>query len=143
MKKILLALTCLFILTGCDNAKMNPTQTVNYDSEYYEVIGMEKFKEVYANEEATFIYFGSEGCSACLSFKDYAKKFAKENEIKVYFVLLDNLSEEEYDELGTIVSFAYIPYITVYKNKEMLYGIDNVLSDSDLKSLALEYGVTR
>ena len=59
--KILILIMCLFMFTGCDNAKMNPTDTtggdtVDYSSEYYEIINVEKFKEIYANENPTLYH---------------------------------------------------------------------------------------
>lgn len=154
MKKLLLLFICLFIFTGCENAKMNPTTTdadvqasgndsSEYDSEYYEVIGFEKFKEVYENETPTLIYFGASYCGACESFKPIAKQFAKENEIKVYFVQIDaeDFTVEDGTSLNEIVSFDYIPFVTIYKNKEMLYGESGVHSLEDLQSLATEHGL--
>lgn len=154
MKKILLLIICLFIFTGCDNAKMNPTptdddvqvngnETSEYDSEYYEIIGVEKFKEVYANKDATLIYFGASYCGACESFKPIAKQYAKENKVKVYFVQIDaaDFTQEDSLALSEIITFEYIPYVTVYKNKELLYGDSGVHSLDDLKSLATEYGI--
>ena len=141
---------CLFIFTGCENAKMNPTpnegvagDTSEYDSEYYEVIGLEKFKEVYAKEDATLIYFGASWCGNCESFKTIAKQFAKENEIKVYFVQTDaaDFTESDATELNSLVEFEYIPFITVFKNKEKLYGESGVHSLDELKNLATEYGI--
>lgn len=151
MKKILLLIMCLFIFTGCENSKLNSPSDVQaggnnsseYDSEYYEIIGFEKFKEVYAKDEATFIYFGASYCGACESFKPIAKQYAKENETKIYFVQLDaeGFTEADYTALNEIVSFEYIPYVTVYKNKEQLYGESGVHTIENLKTLATEYGI--
>lgn len=152
MKKILLVFMCLFIFTGCENAKLNPDEkdsdiqasgTSEYDSEYYEIIGLEKFKEVYASETPTLIYFGASYCGACESFKPIAKQYAKENEVKVYFVQLDaeDFTAEDGAALNEIVSFDYIPFVTVYKNKELLYGESGVHSLEELKSLATEHGL--
>ena len=150
MKKILLLFICLFIFTGCENAKMNPVDSgvqangnESYDSEYYEIIGLEKFKEVYASDTPTLIYFGASYCGACESFKPIAKQFAKENETKVYFVQLDasDFKEEDGAALNEIVSFDYIPFVTIYKNKELLYSDSGVHSLEDLKSLATKHGL--
>ncbi|MCI5835543.1 MAG: thioredoxin family protein [Firmicutes bacterium] len=144
--KILILIMCLFMFTGCDNAKMNPTDTtggdtVDYSSEYYEIINVEKFKEIYANENPTLIYFGANWCSNCQNFKPIAQKFAKEKQIKVYFVQTDALTEEEQTELYELVEFQYIPFITVYKNKEKLYGETGVHSYEELESLAQQYNI--
>lgn len=144
--KLFMLLSLLCVFTGCENTKRplsnsSDQQVVDYSSEYYEIIGLEKFKEVYASSEPTIIYFGSEGCSACLSFKPVAKQFAKENSTNVYFLLTDNLTQDEYDELNTLVSFTYIPFVTIYKNKEQLYGESGAMQLSELKDLAITYGV--
>lgn len=160
MKKILIIMMCLILVTGCDNAKKvstnastnttgnteesktnTETGTTDYESDYYQIIGLSEFKELYNSATPKLIYFGSDTCSACLSFKPYAKQFAKEEKTKVYFVLLDKLTSEEQTELYDLVKFEYIPFITVYKNKEQLYGDSGVISVDDLKSLASTYGV--
>lgn len=140
---------CLFIFTGCENAKMNPginngenkEENVDYSSEYYEIINVEKFKEVYASEEPTLIYFGANWCGNCQNFKPIAQKFAQEKQIKVYFVQTDALSKDEQEELNELVEFEYIPYITVYKNKELLYGETGVHSYEELETLAKDYNI--
>ena len=140
---------CLFIFTGCENAKMNPginkgeneEENVDYSSEYYQIINVEKFKEVYANEEPTLIYFGANWCGNCQNFKPIAQKFAQEKQIKVYFVQTDALSQDEQEELNELVEFEYIPYITVYKNKELLYGETGVHSYEELETLAKDYNI--
>lgn len=149
--KILIIILCLFMFTGCDNAKKNPTQSpesntetpveTDYESEYYQIIGLAEFKSLYASSDPKLIYFGSDGCSACLSFKPIAKQFAKENKVNVYFVNLDKLTNEENEELGKLVEFQYIPFVTIYKNKKQLYGDSGVIQLSELKSLAIEKGV--
>lgn len=159
MKKILIIMMCLILVTGCDNAKKsnantttdntvttenettNETDSTEYDSEYYQIIGLSEFKTLYASSTPKLIYFGSDSCSACLSFKPNAKQFAKENKTKVYFLLLDKLTNEEQTELYSLVKFDYIPFITVYQDKKQLYGDAGVISVDDLKALASTYGV--
>lgn len=147
--KILILIMCLFIFTGCENAKMNPTtvegdtltDSNEYESDYYEIISVEKFKEVYASEEAKLIYFGANWCGNCQNFKTIAQKFAKEKQIKVYFVQTDALDTEEQTELYSLVQFEYIPYVTVYKNKELLYGETGVHTYEQLENLAKDYNI--
>ena len=152
MKKITMFLLIVLIATGCtDNKKeydndgvLNGNETnqnENLESEYYEIVTFSKLKELLEDDTTKLIYFGSEGCGACLSFKPIAKKFAKENSIPIYFALLDNFSNEEYIELDSILSFDYIPYITVYKNKEFVYQQSGVHSYEDLQDLVNEYKI--
>lgn len=148
MKKYLFLLVMgLLILTGCENAQRNPVNnnvvSENYDSEFYEIIGLEKFKEVYANDKPTLIYFGASWCSNCVNFKEIAKQFAKENEIKVYFVQTDasDFTTEDASTLNTLVEFEYIPFITVFKNKEMLYGESGIHTLKQLEDLKEKYSI--
>ena len=153
MKKLLLILVCLFIFTGCENTKLNPvdknqpdtgsTGTTDVENEYFKTIGLEEFKELYASDKPTLIYFGASFCSACQSFKPIAQQFAKENEINVYFLQTDasDFTQDDATELNSIVEFQYIPFITIYKNKELLYSEAGVHSLDKLQSLATEYGL--
>jgi len=154
LKILFIVILCLFIATGCENAKMNATDTdtdttvdesAQYDSEYYEVIGLEKFKEVYASSTPTIIYFGASWCENCEAFKSYAKQFARDNKIKVYFVQIDadDFTTEDQTELATLVTFEYIPFITVFKNKEKVYGEAGLQTVENLVELASKYGVTK
>ncbi len=143
---LFLMLLCLFAFTGCENTKLNngeveETEETEYDSAYYQIIGIDEFKEIYKSSTPVIIYFGSESCSACLSFKPYAKQFAKENETMVYFYLIDNLSSAEQTELYSLVDFSYIPFVTIYQNQNQLYGEAGAMDAATLKSLAIEYGV--
>lgn len=155
MKKIILLIFCLCIFTGCENAKMNATgnntgtdgsgnNSTEYDSEYYEIIGLDKFKEVYASDTPTLIYFGASWCGNCTNFMTVAKQFAKKHQISVYFVQLDaaDFTSEDNAELDTLVETdGYIPYIAVFKNKEKLYGQSGYQNLEAIETLAEEYGI--
>ena len=154
MKKILMLLLMACIATGCtentsdlDNDDVlngndtNINTSEDLESEYYEIVSFTKLKQLLEDDSPKLIYFGSEGCGACLSFKPIAKKFAKEKQIPIYFALLDDFSNEEYNELDEIISFQYIPYITVYKNKEFIYQESGVHSDEQLEELVKEHGI--
>lgn len=158
MKKILIFLLMVGIATGCtsnktkdlenENDALNGNNTTNnnenledFESEYYEIVSFTKLKELLNDDSTKLIYFGSDSCGACLSFKPIAKKFAKEKQIPIYFALLDKFSDEEYDELDTILYFEYIPYITVYQNKEFIYQESGVHSYEQLEQLVNEYKI--
>ncbi|MDD3187277.1 MAG: thioredoxin family protein [Bacilli bacterium] len=153
-KKIVILLLCLLVFAGCENTKKDFSTTTEtesnedilvddgtYDSEYFEEIDVDKFIQLYANSEPTLIYFGSSSCTYCLSFKPIAKKFALDNKVMVYFLDISTITSDDQEKLLDIVTFDYIPYITVYKNKEKLWGDSGVLDYNELKNLALEYGV--
>lgn len=119
----------------------NTTDLENLESEYYKIITFTELKDLLQTNDTNLIYFGASWCGACQSFKPIAQRFAKEKQIHIYFVLIDSLTDEENEALDKIVSFEYIPYVTVYQNGQFVYQKSGVHQYEDLESLVREYKI--
>lgn len=86
MKKILLVLIGLFLLTGC--GQKNYTQLSYTDLE-----------TKLNNKDDFVLVVGSSTCSACENYEVTMKDIMTKNDIEIFFLDLNSLSDEEYTKV--------------------------------------------
>lgn len=90
MKKILLLVTlvfCVFGLTGCN--KYTTYTEISYSGL------MEKID----NKDTFAVVFGSSTCSACAKYKINMEKVIKSEQVEIFYVGLDKLSDDDYNKV--------------------------------------------
>ncbi len=98
MKKILVAIMMLFLLTGC-SSEGNVLQTISYD----------EFKEKIENKESFVAYISRTGCSHCENYEPTLKKVLSDYKLKVYKINLANLSSAEESSVSKKVGLEGTP----------------------------------
>ena len=89
MKKVLLVLSivlCIF-LTGCKK----------YTT--YTELNFQQFQNKIDNKDTFVLVVGSSTCSSCAMYKPTMEKVIKDKQIEIFYIDLNELSEEEYTKL--------------------------------------------
>lgn len=96
MKKIVLGLliTLCLCITGCGK-KLTTYDQLSYND----------FMKKIENKDSFALVVGSHECSHCTGFKVTMEKFIKDYQVKVYYIDILTLSEDEYNEFVTHVNF--------------------------------------
>lgn len=108
MKKFLIFSICAIlavILTGCNGNKLTTYQQISY----------QELKEKLEAKETFPILIGKQTCSACALFKPTIEKFIKEYQVKVYYLDIESLSEEEETDFQNWISITGTPTVAFVK----------------------------
>lgn len=97
MKKIVIALLCIFIFCGC-----------SYKS-YIVDSNLDEIKEKVKNKETFILYIGSKNCSHCAEFKPKLEDVANEYKLTMYYVDISKLDNNEENELKKIANYSGTP----------------------------------
>ena len=90
MKKIITLITivlCTIGLTGCN--KYTTYTELNYEG----------LQNKLNNKDTFVIVFGSSTCSACATYKKTMETVIKDNDIEIFYLGLDKLTEDEYSKI--------------------------------------------
>ncbi len=87
MKKILLLIIGVFLLTGCSTVKT------------YDEISYKSLKKMLDNKENFVLFIGSTTCSACDSYKITLNKVIEKYKVDIKYIDLSKLSEDDEGEL--------------------------------------------
>lgn len=121
MKKILvifISIISLFAFTGCGTGY-----------ETYDRISYLKFAELKEQEKTFPLVIGSATCSACQMYEETMTSFIKKNNIQVYFIDLDELSDEDERKLRSEVNFKSTPTTVFYVDGKLSYNVPDVTND--------------
>lgn len=102
MKKVIILLMTIF-LSGCMNKG-------------YTNISYSELEEKINNNETFAFVIGSRTCSACQMYKGTMEKIIKDYGIQIYFIELDDISEEDDSKLRSKFSFQYTPTTIFIEN---------------------------
>ena len=86
MKKILILITIMFMLTGCGKTT-------------YDEVSYSDLNNMIDNKEDFILFIGSSTCSACTAYKVTLNDIIKEYNVDVKYIDLSKLSKEEQSEL--------------------------------------------
>ena len=103
---MIMACVLLFITTGCDNNKLNGYTEISYS----------EFVEKKNNKDSFPLVIGSSTCSACAMYKVVMEQFIKENQVEVFYIDLSNVTDQEYKDLHTEISFSSTPTTVFYED---------------------------
>ena len=107
MRKILLYIVLgisFLMLSGC-GAKYDGYQIINYN----------QLEELKTNKETFPLVIGSSTCSACESYKVTMEAFIKKYDVKVYFIDLDELTDDEKQKFNLETNSNSTPTTVFYK----------------------------
>ena len=99
-KLIILGSICLVLLVG---AFIADNIIANY---YFSKIGYKEIIEKIEDKEDLILLISQTTCSHCENYKPKLKDVAKKYKLHVYYIDVDLLDEDEYDELNSYLSFA-------------------------------------
>lgn len=99
-KLIILGSICLVLLVG---AFIVDNIIANY---YFSKIGYKEIIEKIEDKEDLVLLISQTTCSHCENYKPKLKDVAKKYKLHVYYIDIDLLEEDEYDELDSYLSFA-------------------------------------
>ena len=99
-KLIILGSICLVLLIG---AFIADNIIANY---YFSKIGYKEIIEKIEDKEDLILLISQTTCSHCENYKPKLKDVAKKYKLHVYYIDVDLLDEDEYDELNYYLSFA-------------------------------------
>lgn len=102
MKKILLSILAIFLLTGCSG---NSLQDMSYND----------FKEKIENKETFVAYVSRTGCSHCEAYEPILRKVLKDYGLTVYKINLANLTTSEENAVTKKVGLEGTPTLIYIK----------------------------
>ena len=119
MRKSIKLLSIVFIfmiaiisITGC--TKKNKEET----SEYLHKMSYTEYVKKIDNKESFVVEIMSKDCSACKGFRPKLVAFLNEYKVDMYYIDLDDFSEEEYESFDKLVKFTGTPTTIFIKDGE-------------------------
>ena len=125
MKKILLVLIGILLITGCTSK--NYIEKTTYDS----------FKEKVDNKETFIIEITKDGCPYCEEFEPVINKVTKKYKVKIYNMNITKLSESEFNKLYEKYEVKYTPTTMFFKDGEEILSsrIEGSVTDTRLENV--------
>lgn len=119
MRKFLISLFSIFMLTGCFGKITT-----------YEEIDFQKLDQMINQKENFILFIGSSECSHCQSYKPKLDAVIKVNQIKVYYIDVSKLTKKQDEKLEGYIPYGGTPYTvfvekgSVKKVNGMVYAIE-------------------
>lgn len=101
MKKILIMLFSILLITGCGDKLQTYTE-----------ITFDEFAKMIENEETFILLMGQPNCSHCIDFKPTIEKVIKNYQIEVKYMDISKLNDKQY---------------SILKNKTFISGTPNTV----------------
>lgn len=108
--KYLIIIFFIILLTGCGKSNL---KEISY-SDYSEMI---------KNKETFILEIMQDGCSHCENFKPKLEDISKEYDLKIYYINLKHLKDDESEKLYSKTGTSSTPTVIFYKN-----GVENTIS---------------
>ncbi len=114
-------------------------------TKYFENIDVQRFLELKSKDEVSIIYIGKDNCSACYKQSIYLYNIARRYNLKINYLNISNLNEEDYQKL--ITSDRYFekdwstPLILLVKNNQIIEDEDDIQTATELLELFDENGL--
>lgn len=103
MKKILIVIGMIILLTGCGNKNL-------------ENIKVNDFYKLVENKETVIVYIGSKTCSACETFSPEFNNALEANNLKAKYIDMNNESEEDKSKFIKEYNITGTPTVIFLKN---------------------------
>lgn len=87
MKKVLLAILGIVLLTGCGGKKG------------YTELSFNDLQLKLGNKESFVLVIGSSTCSACAKYEETMKSVIKSEKVEIFYLDLNDLSDDEYSKI--------------------------------------------
>lgn len=125
MKKLLLVLIGLLLIVGCGQKLKSYTE-----------ISFSQLETKFDKKEDFVLFIGSAACSHCQSYKPKLEAIIKVNQVKVYYIDVSKITEEENEKLDGWVTYGGTPY-TIFiedgKVKELDSQVYSISGDRDIE----------
>lgn len=128
MKKIIiLTIVCalFFLTTGCVNNKLNGYTKISYT----------EFNEKKENGDTFPLVIGSSTCSACATYEVIMKQFIEGNQVEIFYIDLSDVSEDEYNNLKTEISFTGTPTTVFYQDGKLTSYYNRIDGAEDIDNI--------
>ena len=124
MKKLiicLLAITCLFTITGCSKSSDSYLKNLSY----------EEFNKKLSNKDTFFFVVTQDGCSHCENFVPVLEKVLNENKVIGYNLNTSTLSKEQSDEFDEKFDVSGTPTTIFIKDGQEVSILQRINGEAD------------
>ena len=112
-------------------------------TKFFENIDIQKFLELKSKEEISIIYIGKDNCLPCYQQSVYLYSIARRYNIKINYINISDISDEDYQKLIESDDFFKTewstPLILLVKNNQIIEEEDDLQTISELLELFREY----
>lgn len=119
MKKIILILTSLLLITGCSNSTFKKYDVVNKNSEKHTTtieLTYEEYENKIKNKDSFVLLMWQTGCSHCISFEPTLNKIITYYNLEIYSINLADVTDEEYSKIENKTFITGTPTTVVFKD---------------------------
>ncbi len=120
MKKIILMLTSLFLITGCgNNSVFKNYEVVNKSSEKHTTtieLTYDEYETKIKNKDSFVLLMWQTGCSHCISFEPTLNKIISYYNLEIYSINLANITDDEYSKIENKTYITGTPTTVVFKD---------------------------
>lgn len=120
MKKIILMLISLFLITGCgNNSVFKKYEVVNKSNEKHTTtieLTYDEYEAKIKNKDSFVLLMWQTGCSHCISFEPTLNKIIAYYNLEIYSINLKNVSEEQYSKIENKTFITGTPTTVVFKD---------------------------
>ena len=138
MKKstIIILIICFLVLIGLGYFIFKPMNI------HYEKINYSKLEEKLENKESFVLVVGSSTCHNCVTYKEVIESTKVKKETTMYYIYLDDLSEEEHAKLYSKYVVSSTPTTIIFVDGKENSTYDRAvgrLSENELKDYLNKY----
>ena len=114
-------------------------ESTEYDTSKVESIDYEKFKELYNGSEDSLVLFARSTCGYCVQFMPILNAAIEENNLKVYYVDITTMSEDNVNDIKALDSFfeenyGYTPTLVVVSNGKVVANNVGYMDSDELNT---------
>ena len=128
-RAIIIGGSCLVIIIGGFILDKVLSKSYLVELEYTEVI------EKIENDESFVILISQTTCSHCADYKPKLEKVAKDYKLDIYFVEVDLLSKDKYNEFKSYVNFSSTPVTIFIKDGEEKTAANRINGDASKEKI--------
>lgn len=119
MKKIILMLTSLLLITGCGNSVLKNYEVVSKSSEKHTTtieLTYDEYEAKIKNKDSFVLLMWQTGCSHCISFEPTLNKIISYYNLEIYSINLANITNDEYSKIENKTYITGTPTTVVFKD---------------------------
>ena len=148
-----LLLVCLFGETSSTDSTIDEgtitdenTQTAEYDTSKVEEIDYAKFEELFKGQTNSLVLFARPTCGYCVQFMPVLNEVIEENGLKVYYLDITNMTEENETAIRALDPFfeenyGYTPALAYVGNGKVAANNVGYIEKDGLESFLTSNGI--
>lgn len=136
MKKIILMLTSLLLITGCSNSVLKNYEAVNKNNEKHTTtieLTYDEYEAKIKNKDSFVLLMWQTGCSHCISFEPTLNEIITYYNLEIYSINLANITDEEYSKIENKTFITGTPTTVVFKDG--VTQTKKLIGDKDIKTV--------